>query len=131
MIEVMIPIRTVSEANSTEHWTKKSKRHRQQQFFVRQYLKDRIKEVALPCTVTITRLSPRKLDDDNLIMCLKYVRDEIGSLIFPEKVKTYINSSGSIVSNKGHSDSDNRIKWFYEQEKSKKQAIRIRIENDT
>lgn len=34
-----------------------------------------------PLTVTITRVGPRKLDDDNLQSACKYVRDEIANVI--------------------------------------------------
>lgn len=132
--EVQIPIKTVSEANCSEHWTKKSKRKQQQQFFVRMAMKEHIDKIRLPCTITLTRLSPRKLDSkDNLPMSFKSVSDELAALIFPEKVQTYRNASGKRVSNKGHCDSSDQIKWRYEQEKAKKQAIKInvRMENDS
>lgn len=36
---------------------------------------------AVPVVVTITRIGPRKLDDDNLASACKYVRDAIASKI--------------------------------------------------
>ena len=64
-----IALRTVSEANTKEHWTKSSKRHQQQQWFIRrQFLVDD-RKVMLPCTVKLVRLGGRFLDkEDNLPM---------------------------------------------------------------
>lgn len=35
----------------------------------------------LPLVVTITRIGPRKLDDDNLASACKYVRDQIAEVV--------------------------------------------------
>ena len=43
-----IPIRTVSELNSKEHWTKKAKRHKSQQKFVKLALKAKIGQSNTP-----------------------------------------------------------------------------------
>jgi|ERR1700722_3085104 len=126
--EYVIPIRTVSEANSSEHWTKKSKRHKQQQFFVRASFSKLKEPISVPCTVVLTRQAPRALDEqDNLRMALKWIADEISDFIFPEKLKFYMNKKGKIVPMKGRSDSDVRIKWDYKQEKSSKYAVKVEI----
>lgn len=123
-----IPIRTVSEANSSEHWTKKAKRHKQQQFFVRLAYKKFIEKLDFPCTVTMIRLSPRPLDDDNLRSAFKYIRDEISECIFPEKAGVYMTKKGKVKKIKGRADSDERIIWHYLQEKSPGYGIRIEID---
>ena len=46
--------------------------------------------------VKITRLGPRRLDDDNLAACCKYVRDAIAAKV-------------------GVDDGDARYTWVYEQ----------------
>ena len=98
-------LRTVSEANSSEHWTAKRKRHLQQQFFVRQILKPFQGKITLPCKVTLTRLGGKSLDaHDNLRMAFKYIVDEIADFLCPGKKK-------------GQADDDKRIEWFYSQEK--------------
>lgn len=124
-----LPIRTVSEANSSEHWTAKSKRHKQQQFFIRALFKKHGRGITLPCKVTLIRLSPRTLDDDNLCMAFKWIRDEISECLIPHKKLTYITKKGSVAKIKGRMDSDHRITWKYQQEPSKVAAIRIEIDH--
>jgi len=126
-----MPIRTVSEANSSEHWTAKAKRHRRQQYFVRLFFNRYANGINLPCIVTLTRLASRMLDDDNLSYSMKWIRDEISECLIPEKTGSYINKNGKVVKIKGRADSDTRIKWCYEQEKSPTQAIRVGIAYDT
>lgn len=81
----------------------------------------------IPCTITMTRIGPRLLDDDNLPMSMKWIRDELGACLFPDKVIVYKNKKGRHVANKGHSDSDSRVTWKYAQEKGKMLGIRIEI----
>lgn len=124
-----LPLSTVSESNRSEHWTKSSKRHKQQQFFIRALFNREAQDILLPCTITMTRLSPRMLDcEENLPMAFKWIKDQIGACLFPEKVVVYKKKNGSYASNKGHTDSDARITWKYKQEKSKTVGIRIEFE---
>lgn len=124
-----IPLKTVSESNKSEHWTKSSKRHKQQQFFIRSLFNRESQEIVLPCVITMTRRSPRFLDcEENLPMAFKWIKDEIGACLFPEKIVTYKKKSGSSAKNKGHADSSPLVKWQYSQEKSKIMGIRIVIE---
>lgn len=126
-----IPLKTVSEGNSTEHWRVKSKRHRMQQFFIRQLFDQETENIDLPCVVTMTRISPRELDEeDNLRMAFKWIKDEISECIIPNAHKTYTNKSGRTISIKGRVDSDKRIKWLYGQEKGQIQGVRIEIASD-
>jgi len=122
-----LPIKTVSEANSSEHWIKKSKRHKTQQFFIRLLFKKAQENITLPCQVTLTRLSSRSLDDDNLRMAFKWIRDELSDLL-TGNTKFYINKKGRAQRIAGRSDSDPRIKWEYAQEACKTQGIRVEIE---
>lgn len=122
-----LPLKTVSEANCSEHWTIKSKRHRQQQFFIRSIFAKEKKEITLPCTVYMVRLSPRLLDDDNLLSAFKWIRDEISECLLPDKKKVYLTKNGKIRKVYGRCDDDPRIKWIYGQAKSKKTGIRIEI----
>lgn len=125
-IQWYLPIKTVSEANCSEHWTKKAKRHKSQQFFIRQLYAKNKQEITLPCVVTLTRLSPRFLDSDNLQISLKWIRDELSDLL-TDNVKFYINKKGRAQRIAGRSDSDPRIKWEYAQEPSKQAGIAIVI----
>lgn len=128
MIVWEIPLKTQSEANSSEHWTKASKRHRHQQFFVRALFNGFTLDIPMPCEITLTRISERMLDaHDALPMAFKWIVDEIGAQLFPEKVVTYKKKNGRYAKNKGHADSDPRVTWKYAQEKGNIQGIRIEI----
>lgn len=50
----------------------------------------------LPLTVTITRVGPRRLDDDNLQGACKYVRDQIAAVV-------------------GVDDGNSKYTWIYKQ----------------
>lgn len=106
----MIPIKTVSEANCSEHWTQKHKRHKNQKLKIKLYLLHQIKNIKLPCIIKLTRVGKRKLDDDNLPPSLKYVRDAIADLIFPGLAA-------------GQADNDKRLIWQYDQMTAKDYAI--------
>jgi hypothetical protein len=123
-----IDIKTVSEANSTQHWSTKHKRHKQQQFFVRAAYMQYMSYVKVPCNVTLTRLAPHDLDSDNLQMAFKWIRDEISELILPEHCKEFVDAKGNIRKLKGRADSDERITWDYKQTKRKKYGIIVEIE---
>jgi len=127
MIKWELPIKTVSEANSSEHWSKKSKRHRQQQFLIRCLFRHDATPITLPCTVKMTRMGIRDLDDDNLVSAFKWIRDEISEYLLPEYESYYIAKDKSIKKVRGRADSDTRIKWEYAQEKSKSYGVRIEI----
>ncbi len=124
-----LPIKTVSEANSTEHWTKKAKRHKQQAFFVRMAYTQFVVNVEMPCTITMTRCSIRETDSDNLQISMKWIRDELSQLVFPDRsIKTYLSKRGRVVEVRGREDSDPQITWLYKQEKRKKYGVIIEFE---
>lgn len=124
-----LPLRTVSESNKSEHWTISSKRHRQQQWFIRILYGKEGSKIKLPCICTMIRLSSRLLDEeDNLRMAFKWIKDEIGACLLPDKVFSYKKKSGATATNKGHADSSPLITWKYGQEKSKLIGIRIEFE---
>lgn len=123
-----LPIKTVSEANCSEHWTRKSKRHRQQQFLVKQLFVKEFNKIPIPCQIKLVRLSPRALDSDNLVLAFKWIRDEISENIFFEKRSYYVNKRGKIVPIKGREDSNPLVKWEYDQEKNPVLGIRIEIQ---
>lgn len=115
MISIIIPIKTVSESNCSEHWAKKRKRYKEQKFMTFISCKDHINPNTLPCIINMTRIAPRQLDDDNLPMSMKWIRDEIADLLIPGKAR-------------GQADSDPRIKWTYAQEKGKPKEYSVKIE---
>ena len=122
-----LPIKTVSEANSSEHWRVKAHRHKQQQHFIALSFALYADKIQLPCTITLTRLAPRTLDTDNLQSAFKYIRDELSDLILPDKKKAYTDKYGRLKFLKGRADDDTRITWVYCQEKSKSLGLRIDI----
>ena len=119
-IEIRLPIRTVSEANNFEHWTRKHKRHAFQRKQVSlAFLNFRHSVIPLPCHVTITRIAPRPLDEeDNLRMAVKYIKDYIADKLVPGK-------------RIGFADGDKRITWHYAQQKgTKPREYAVKIEID-
>jgi hypothetical protein len=109
-----VPIMTVSEANCSEHWSKKAKRHKQQQFFVKLALKKGIEEISLPCHVKITRMGRGSLDFDNLVSSQKWVVDAVCDSLIPGLKP-------------GRADGDKRITVSYNQEKKQFYGVRIEI----
>lgn len=110
---VVVPITTVSEANRRDHWTAKAQRVRNQRVAVYLYLTPQWRTKTLPplpATITLTRLAPRLLDDDNAVGSMKAVRDEIAAL--------YKCGDGSPL-----------FTWKYAQEKYHVCAVRIEIES--
>ena len=123
-----LPLKTCDETNAYEHRAVKTRRHRQQQFFIKQLFMHESQEIILPCTVKFIRLSPRFMDEeDNLRMAFKWIKDEVGACLCPSKAVVYVTKKGQVRENKGHADGDKRIKWEYGQEKSTRLGIKIEI----
>jgi hypothetical protein len=104
-----IPVRTVSELNRRDHWLtrhKRSRQHRHEVAWAWLWLggTGRRVVVPLPVVVTLTRIGPRKLDDDAVPGALKYVRDE---LAVPLELR---KGPGGFAD-----DSDPRVTWKYAQ----------------
>lgn len=109
----VLNIRTVSEANCSEHWTVKNKRHQWQKFLIKQWWKEQKPEYSLPLTITLTRMAPRKLDkEDNLPMAFKWIKDSIADQIFPGKAA-------------GRADDSDKLIWQFDQVSAKSYAIKI------
>lgn len=114
-------IKIANEANSSEHWAIKAKRHKKQkQFIKRAFLADR-PLIQLPCTVTLTRIDSHELDEhDNLPISFKWVVDAIADWFFPGKAA-------------GRADDTDQIKWKYRQEKGSmphEYGLRIEMSKD-
>jgi hypothetical protein len=98
--------RTVSEANRREHWAPRAKRtkaHREAAMLV---TRSRLL-CPLPIVVTLTRIAPRALDDDNLRGALKATRDGVADAF-------------------GVDDRDPRVVWQYGQRKGRQASTRSR-----
>ena len=123
-----LPLRTTDETNSYEHHWIKIKRHKQQQFFIKQLFLKEKRKIVLPCIVKFIRLSSQFMDEeDNLRMTFKWIKDQVGACLFPDKSVFYLSKKGKLLENRGHADSDKRVTWEYGQEKSKTLGIRIEI----
>lgn len=112
MIVLTIPVKIESSLNLREHWRTRANRntsHRAAAFIGLRSVKFR--QDMVPCTVTLTRIAPRELDDDNLQGGFKSVRDGVADWL-------------------GLNDNDKRITWLYAQERGapKHYAARIEIE---
>ena len=111
-MKIEIPMKVISEANSHEHWRYRQRRAKTQRYSTSWNLYCELGDrpvSLLPCRVTLTRLSPRKLDTDGLVSAFKAVRDGVADWA-------------------GVDDGDERWDWQYKQEKSKEYGIRIEIE---
>ncbi len=99
MTELYLPIATQTESNTGGHWAAKARRAKlqRQQAYI---LTASLKSLPLPATLTLVRVSPRLLDDDNLRSALKHVRDGIADRL-------------------GIDDRDSRVTWGYGQEKGR------------
>lgn len=101
---VTIPLRLDSMANLRLHWAMRHKvvrKHRQAMIVVPSH--------PLPCAVRLTRIAPRKLDDDNLVAAFKGCRDGIADRL-------------------GVKDNDPRVTWRYAQETGGKGVYAMRID---
>lgn len=112
-VEITLPIKLVSEANQREHWAKKAARVKRQRGIVRVALMaatTAAERATLPSEVVITRIAPRRLDDDNAVGACKAVRDSIAAVF-------------------GFDDRNQAVRWTVNQERgaAKEYAVRIVI----
>lgn len=111
-VELIVPLITISEANISEHWTKKSARHKRQKQIIKAYYLMIKEPISLPCNMTLIRLAPRRLDFDNLTISLKWICDSLCEEL-----------TGNYVP--GRADGDERIHITYDQEISKEYGVKI------
>lgn len=100
----ILPLRIVSVANLREHHHARAKRTR-----AHRGAASAIGLLpALPVVVTLSRIAPRPLDDDNLRTAFKALRD-------------------GIAARYGIPDNDKRIRWEYDQERGKPKEYGARV----
>ena len=75
-----IPLEVISEANRRDHWRVKAARAKRQRSVIALHCRS-LTGKPKPAEVMLTRLAPRKLDDDNLSSAFKAVRDEVAKLM--------------------------------------------------
>lgn len=102
MIE--LPLRIESVANKREHWARRAERTRLHRFAA-----IAVPAHPLPCVVTLTRIAPRALDDDNLRSAFKALRDGVADRL-------------------GVKDNDPRVRWEYVQERGKAKHYAARVD---
>lgn len=114
-IEILLPLRTVSEANCFEAWRNRHKRHKAQKravIFAMIPIKHLVK---FPCTLRFVRYAPRELDaHDNLRMSVKYIVDQTCAEILNDF-------------RPGRADGFKDFTFEYDQVKSKVYAVKIEI----
>jgi hypothetical protein len=102
---LLLPIRTVSETNQREHWAKRHRRRADQRSATLLHLRAmRMRLPSLPVRITLTRVAPRKLDDDNLRGALKAVRDGVADWLELD-------------------DADEHIEWCYAQRRAERPRV--------
>lgn len=94
--DLELPLRLVSVSNVREHWATKAKRTREHRALTRLALRQFGPQI--PARVTLVRIAPRELDDDNLRGALKAVRDGVADWLLVD-------------------DGDPCVVWIYGQEK--------------
>ena len=114
-IILICKIRLRSAANISEHWSKARTIRIHQQKHIWSAWKVQGVDIKLPVLITLTRMAPRTLDDDNLVTAFKSIRDIVADLITPGLQP-------------GRADNKEGIKFAYSQEKNKQYSIRITLE---
>lgn len=97
-LEVLLPIKLVSESNQHEHWSKKHERNVEQQAELWKYWRELVGSIKLapPLVIKLTRIGVNKLDDGNCAIAAKNVQDAIARIL-------------------GMDDGDKLLKWEYDQ----------------
>lgn len=114
-VKLKIPVRIVSEANISEHWTKKHKRKKEQQAIIKLFWNDEAKQIKPPAKIKLIRIAPRSLDLDNLVASFKHATDAIADLIKP----------GYLA---GRADGEGDLHFKYDQKKGKPKEYALEIE---
>ncbi len=126
VVDVVVPIRTTSKTNDRDHWRVRAKKTKAERdatsvvlahrtgvavvfFDAPKGTRLRWRDPPLPCTVTLTRISERYLDDDNVRGALKAIRDEVAAFL-------------------GVDDRDPRVVWAYAQLKQPRGHFGVRIQ---
>lgn len=99
-----------SEANMRSHWRAKASRAKRQRLLAWAELRVVERHAFLgPVAISLTRIAPRELDDDNLAAGFKATRDGVADWL-------------------GVDDGDKRLSWRYAQERGAPKTYQVRIE---
>lgn len=110
-------LRLVSEANERGQWYAGARRTAEHRRLVHLVLRTRPR-LPLPTVVTLVRVAPMPLDDDNLARALKAIRDEVAVWLNPR-----VDKRGRVVGD----DRDPRITWHVAQERGRGDGYAVRI----
>jgi len=112
-VAVLLPLRLVSEANMRGAWQVSSGRKKQHRSVTAMSLRTLAADFQwdnrTPLRITITRIAPAQLDDDNLAGACKATRDGVADWL-------------------GVDDRDRRIEWRTAQERGPVKTYGVRIE---
>lgn len=115
-VEIFLNLRTISETNNFDHWTKKHKRHKKQKNILFWAFQEVREFVRLPCKIKYIRYAPKELDSfENLPTSFKYLNDALCAEITGDH-------------RPGRADGDKRITLSADQVKSKNYGVKIIIE---
>lgn len=111
-IEFTVPIRTISEANSRDHWRVKNARKKAQQEEVAIAMHNALRgnNIALPCSVRMIRYGQNALDTDNLAGSFKHTQDMIAR-------KLNVDDGDA-----------SKVTWLYEQQPTGTRNYFVRVE---
>ena len=101
------PAKLSSSLNARLHWRVRAKTAKAERFTAAFMCRCQLVEPTLPVVVTLTRVGPRQLDDDNVAGCFKATRDGVADWL-------------------GVDDGDrSKVTWRYDQDKG---AYAVRVE---
>ena len=115
LLDIKLPLQSISELNTQEHWTKSHKRHRIQKKCIMAALRNQMISPS-KCHIKLTRISNRELDYVNLVSAFKWVQDQVADELRPGQAP-------------GRADGDKSLTWEFLQEKTdlSNQGTRIQI----
>lgn len=108
-MKVTIPIRIESSLNLREHWRTRANRNTSHRAAAWMCMKAAGRIKVDRATITLTRIAPRELDDDNLAGGFKSVRDGVSDWL-------------------GIDDGDKRLTWVYAQRRGKPHEYAAEVE---
>jgi hypothetical protein len=108
VISMDLPLQIVSESNAREHWRVVAKRKKLHRTTARLLMQRHLRPMnyAGPVEITMTRIGPRKLDDDNLTGGFKATRDGIADWL-------------------GIDDGSDRLTWICQQRIGKHYGVEV------
>ncbi len=117
-MNVLLPLRTVSEANAHQHWRARARRVKAQRAAARILIwaarrgadsfSERLAQAG-HAEIRLVRVAPRKLDSDNLAGAFKAIRDGVADAL-------------------GVNDGDPRITWLYDQRRGRPREYTVEVE---